>query len=277
MNYHIVVDSCCDLLPEMKEEMGIYSVPLTMTLGDKSFTDNENLNLSGFLEEMHACKEKIGSAAPSPSLYKDAFQSTGAQYAVTLSSRLSSSHAFALLGKEMAEEEETQNTYVFDSKSASAGETLVTIKLFNMISEGIHKPKIITRIESFIKEMKTYFVLDNIENLVKNGRLHKIAGKIVSTLNIKPLMGSDGDGNISFFSYSRGEKQTINRLTDTIEKSGKKTDGQTLVISHCKNPSLADKLKTTLLGRYHFKDIIIVPTGGISSLYANVSGIVMAF
>lgn len=125
--------------------------------------------------------------------------------------------------------------------------------------------------------MKTFFVLDNINNLVKSGRLNKTVGKIVSVFNIKPLMGSDGDGNIAFFSYACGEKQIIKKLSDTIMKSGKNTDGEKIVISHCENLSLAQKLMETIKNRYNFGEILIVPMRAISSVYANRKGIVMAF
>lgn len=66
--------------------------------------------------------------------------------------------------------------------------------------------------------MKTYFVLENLDNLVKNGRMNKITGKILSLLHIRPILGSDGDGNIAFFTQARGQNQIIEKLADTIEK-----------------------------------------------------------
>src|SRR5690606_38693849 len=125
--------------------------------------------------------------------------------------------------------------------------------------------------------MKTYFVLDNLDNLVKNGRLHKITGKLISILHIKPILGSDGDGNIALYGNARGEKQIINKLADTIERSGRKTDGESMVITHCNNPTLAEKLKDVVMQRYRFEEIVILPTKGLSSLYANEKGIIIAF
>lgn len=274
----IVVDSCCDLTPELSKSLGIVTVPLTMTLGEQSFVDDEDLNLPVFMEEMKICTSKVGSASPSPMLYKEAFRGSHSSFAVTISSKLSSSFASAMMGKAMAEEEDLgTDIHVFDSKSACAGEVLLALKIDKMIKDGHQKSKIISSIESFIKEMKTYFVLENIDNLLKNGRLNKITGKIISIFNVKLIMGADREGNIGLFSNARGQKQIIEKLAGTIEKSGRDTKGESMVIAHCNNPGLAERLMSTIKMRYHFKEILIVPTRGISSIYANDKGIVMAF
>ena len=276
MKYKIVADSSCDLTAEQRKEWGVTSVPFILTLGDKCITDDDTLDLPKFIDEMKNCKERIGSAAPSPLLYKEAFQGPHSSFAVTLSSKLSASYSSAMLGKSMAEEEGA-DVHVFDSKSATAGEVLIALKLRNMISKGFQKSVIISLAEGFIKEMKTYFVLDSIDNLLKNGRLNKITGKLISVLNLKPIMGSDGDGNIALYSHARGQKQIIEKLADTVEASGRNTEGESMVITHCNNRELAEKLSSAIQKRYHFKEILIFHTKGLSSVYANDKGIVMAF
>ncbi|MDQ0494211.1 DegV family protein [Paenibacillus brasilensis] len=277
MRYTIIADSCCDLTTELREQLQITTIPLNMTLGEKCFIDDDALDLPQFMEEMKACTTKIGSASPSPLLYKEAFQGPHTSFAITLSSNLSSSYASALVGKDMAEEENGADVHVFDSKSASAGQVLLALKLRKLIDEGYHKSEIISSLETFIIKMKTYFVLENLDNLVKNGRMNKITGKILSLLHIRPILGSDGDGNIALFTQARGQNQIIEKLADTIEKSGRDTVGESIVITHCNNPGLAEKLMNALKNRYQFKDIHIVSTRGISSMYANDKGIIMAF
>jgi len=181
-----------------------------------------------------------------------------------------------MVGKEMAQKEGAE-VHVFDSKSASAAEVLVALKIGEMIRAGLQRAMIIERVEDFIKHMKTYFVLESLDNLIKNGRINKVTGKIITVLNIKPIMGADSEGNIALFGHARGEKQIIERLADTIEKSGKDIRDKIMVIAHCNNPGLAEKLMVAIKQRYHFKDIVIVPTKGISSIYANDKGVVMAF
>lgn len=278
MGIKIIVDSCCDVTPELSKDLGIVTVPLTMILGEKNFTDDETLNLPAFMEEMKNSTGKVGSASPSPMLYKEAFQEARSSFAVTISSNLSSSYESAMMGKAMAEEEDPAvDIHVFDSKSACAGEVLLALKIDKMIKEGHQKSKIISSIEGFIKEMKTYFVLENIDNLLKNGRLNKITGKLISILNIKLIMGADKEGSIGLYSNARGQKQIIEKLANTIEKSGRETRGESMVIAHCNNHELAEKLMDAIKKKYYFDQIHIVPTRGISSIYANDKGIVMAF
>jgi DegV family protein with EDD domain len=276
MDQRIVVDSCCDVTPELCRELNITSVPLTITLGDRSITDDENIDLPQFMEDMKNCKSRIGSAAPAPALFKDAFMEAPISYAVTLSSNLSGSYASAMLGRELACEEGA-DVHVFDSKSAAAGEVLIALKTGEMIKAGIQKSEIIRSIEGFIKQMKTYFVLENIDNLLKNGRISKIKGTLITVLGIKPIMSDDGDGNIALYSHARGENQIIERLTDTIKRSDRSFEGQSLVIAHCNNPGLADRLMNEIKKRFPFREIHIVPTRGISSMYANMKGLIMAF
>lgn len=276
MDIRIVADSCCDLTDELKKKLGVVTVPLTMTLGETSYTDDDMLDLPEFMERMKACTSRIGSAAPNPALYEKAFSNANASFAVTISSNLSGSYSNALLGKSLAEQRGA-NVHVFDSKSASAGEALLIMKLRNLIREGLPQAEIVSRAEAFISGMRTLFVLDNIDNLLKNGRLNRIAGKLISAFHIRPILGSDGDGNISLFSHAQGWKQALKKLVDAVENSGRSTEGENLVITHCGNPSFAKELRLAIETRCRFKEIVVLPTRGLSSVYANEKGVIIAF
>lgn len=276
MPYQIVVDSCCDLTDEIKKDLNIKTVPLNLYLGDQHFVDDETLNIPNFIDDMKACNEKIGSAAPSPSLYHQQYEAATQSYVVTLSSRLSSSYSSAVLGMDMLETNE-HHVHIFDSKSASAGELLIAFQIRDLLASGVQHEELIERVELYIKEMKTYFVLDNTDNLMKNGRLGKVKGKLINILNIKPLLGSDGDGNIVAYGNCKGQNKIVKKMAETITESGKNTDGLRAVISHCQNETLALRLKQEMESIFKFKEIVIVPTGGVSSLYANEKGIILAY
>jgi len=88
-------------------------------------------------------------------------------FIVTLSSKLSGSHNNAILGNREAEENGFAPAHIFDSKTAAAGETLIAIKLHELIESDMPRNRIIETLQRFIDEMKTYLVLENYTNLQK--------------------------------------------------------------------------------------------------------------
>jgi len=273
----IIADSCCDLTDGLKEKLDVTHIPLTMRLGDKEFTDDENLDLEGFMTEMKACKEKVSSAAPPPHFFQNAIEKAKQSFVITLSEKLSGSYNSAIAGKELAEENGEASAHVIDSKSAAAGEALVAIKLWELMQNGMAENAIVQTINRFIDDMKTYFLLESYDNLQKNGRMSKVSGAIATILNIKLLMGSDGNGSIALVSKQRGINKAIEKIVSLIKESGRKTEGENLVISHCNNPDLAERLTDAIRRLYNFKEIFVIPMRGLSSMYADDKGIVLAF
>lgn len=271
MDYKIVADSSCDLTDELKEYLKVESVPLTLTVDGENYRDDEQLDVPAFVDKMKNSVSRIMSAAPSPADYSSKY-TDDATFVVTLSSRLSASYQNAVIGAQ-----NHPNVRVVDSKSASAGQTLIAIKLKELFEQKLSPEAIFSKIGQFVEDMKLYFVLDDPSNLVKNGRMSKIVGKIITTLNIRPVFGSDGDGNIKLFSSARGEDQAVKQLVAKIGESGKDTARENLVITHCNNEPLAKKLEAAIKSRFDFLRIYVVPMRGLSSLYANDRGIIMAF
>jgi len=277
MDYRIIADSCCDVTPELKEKWNVETVPLTLRLGDTELVDDDTLDLPGFMAKMKACTKKIGSAAPSPLLFQEAFEKAKNAFAVTISSQLSGTYQSAVNGARAALEAGAQFVHVFDTKSACAAEVLVSGKVRELLYQNLKPEAIIEKAEKFIGEMKTYFVLERYDNLLKNGRLSRITERIVSILGIRLIMGADGNGGIALYRKARGEKQVLEKMLTLIKESGKATKDAVMVISHCNNIAMAQKLCDAVKSRFEFREIHVVPTGGLSSLYADDHGVVMAF
>jgi hypothetical protein len=50
-----------------------------------------------------------------------------------------------------------------------------------------------------------------------------------------------------------------------------------MVITHCNNTEMATMLADEIRQRYKFKEILVLATRGLSSVYANEKGIIIAF
>jgi DegV family protein with EDD domain len=278
LKYKIIADSCSDLDVKLKKELyASDTIPFFINIDGETFVDDNNLNIHTLLAKMKACKTKMTTACPSPETFKDAFIKAGKSFAITISSKLSGSFSSAQIGGMMAKEEkEDTEVYVIDSKSAVCGEVLVASKIRQMLDAGELAHVVKEKVEEFIENMHTFFVLNDISNLVKSGRMSKLAGKITSILGIKPLLGAK-DGEIELFGKVKWKENIADKLLDMVSSCGRIINGDELVISHCNNLSLAKELKHKAKQRFNFGKIRTVATRGLSSSYACDKGIVMAF
>ncbi len=274
----IVADSCCDVNEEIKEKTNVALVPLTIQLKDQIYKDDETLDIDKFLELMKANKELPKTACPSPQDFLDRYQGDESVFVVTLSSALSGTYKSAVLAKEMfLEEAKEKFIHVFDSLSASVGETLVSLKISELIKKHYKETEIVEKVNAYIKEMKTFFMLESLDNLVKAGRVSPLIAKVSSILSIRPIMAGTDEGSIKLQEKVRGAKKAFRRFTEMIEEHGTRLEDKILGIAHCNCFDKALKFKEEVMKRYRFKDIIIVKTAGISSVYANEGGLVIAF
>lgn len=278
MNYKIVADSSCDLNEGMAEEFKISLVPFKIDIDENSFTDNSDLDLVNFVNTMKASPNPIRTSCPSPGDFVEEYKKADTIFAVTISSLLSGTYNSAILAKDMTLEEfPGKFVHVFDSKSASVGETLTALKIAELISEKCSNLEIVEKVENYIKEMKTYFISESLDNLIKNGRISKTKGLIANVLNLKPLMGATDEGEIELVENHRGSKKAFKRLVEIIGESKVSFEDRILAISHADALDRAMQLKEEIQERYNFKDVLIVETKGLSTAYVNDKGIILSF
>ncbi len=279
MAYHIAVDSCTDLTAVLKADRNITSVPLTLIVGEEVITDDETFDQEIFLRKMASSRLAASSACPSPESFMEAFgYDPYDTYVVTLSAELSGSYNSARLGADLLSEQYPEkNIHIFNSRSASCGQTLIVMKIRECLEKGKTFEDTVTEVERYISELKTMFVLESLETLHKSGRLKGLKAGFVSAFNIKPVMGSTPDGNIQQLDMARGIKKALAKMADLIGRDLMHPTEKYLAIAHCNCRERAEWLKLEIEKRYAFKEIIIVDTGGVSSMYADDGGIIIAF
>lgn len=278
MSYRILVDSCTDLPEEMKKSEHFKIIPLTLRLGDRVFVDNDEFNQKDFLKAMKDNPTSPKSACPSPQDYMNEFDFDGDIYVVTLSSALSGSNNSAELAKRLyLEEHPDKNIAVIDSRSASVGQTLITMKIEEYISEGYNFDQIELRVNAFRTGMNTKFVLESLDNLRKSGRLSHLKAIVANVLNIKPVMAGTTEGTIAKLEQARGINKALITMANIIEKDIIKPKERILAIAHCNCYERALFIKDEILKRIPFIDCFIVDTAGVSSMYANEGGIIVAY
>ena len=278
----ILADSCCDLSPELLKKTQARVAPLTITIDDTHYVDDGTVDIPPYLAAMKASKNPVRSACPSPDLYAEDIKAADDDcFIITLSAKLSGSHNAAVLGVQLAEEDMPEKkVHVFDSESASAGETYLALMIHDLIAAGKSFEQIVETVEEKIRSMHTLFVLDSLDNLVKNGRISKTVALLANVLSIRLLMSDDGHGAIKNISKARGIKGALTQMVETCRKhtEGLAAASQRLVISYCNCPERARQGRDMIREKCPaIGEIVMTPTSALSSMYANDGGVVIAY
>lgn len=278
MDHKIIVDSCGELPDVLKKSGCFRSVPLVLEVGGESIVDDETFIQADFLRKVKECPDCPRSACPSPQTYYDAFAGdAGHIYVVTLSAQLSGSYNSACTAKQMyGSDFPDKKIHVFDSRSASVGETLIGIKIQELEEAGHPFEEVVRLTEQYIDSQQTFFVLETLDTLRKNGRLSNLKALVAGALKIKPIMGSTPEGTICQLSQALGINKALERMVQEVLERCRDQEGRILAIAHCNCSERAKRVKALIEQKAYFKEIIIVGTAGVSSMYANDGGIIIA-
>lgn len=278
MRYKIIGDSCLDLTEDLKKDSHFEMIPFTLMVGDKQFIDDESFNQKEFLKIVKECPECPKTACPSPEMFKEAYECDAENiFVITLSSNLSGTYNSAVLAKGLYEEEHgKKNIAVIDSWSASSGELNIGLMIRDLCEQGMPFEEVVEKVTQYTQhEMKTYFVLESLDTLRKNGRLSGLQAFFATTLNIKPVMGAD-KGNIIKLDQARGINKALVRMCELAVKEAKNPETLRVIVAHCNNEARAQLVKEELSRRAPFKEILVTETAGVATVYASDGGIILA-
>ena len=277
MNYKIIGDSCLDLTEELKKDSHFQMIPLTLIVGEQTFIDDETFNQKEFIKIVAESPIGPKTACPSPEMFKEAYCCDAENiFVITLSGPLSGSYNSAVLAKALYEEEYGhKNICIINSESASSGELNIALHIRDLCEQGLPFEEIEKEANAYRDRMNTYFVLESLDTLRKNGRLTGLSAFFATTLNIKPVMGAE-KGQIIKLDQARGINKALQKMAEYVIKEGGNTDEKRLVISHVNAPERAQYVKEILCSKAKFREVVVTDTAGVSTVYANDGGIIVA-
>ncbi len=214
----ITGDSTNDLSPELLKKHNIKIKPLTITLGEHSYSDGVDID-PDFIYKYHSehgilPKTSAVNIAEMIDFFKPLVDEGYAIVHFALSSQMSSTYQNSMLAAE-----EFEDVYVIDSKNLSTGEGLLMLKAVEMAENGIDAKTIYDEISALVPKVDASFVIDNLEYLHKGGRCSALAALGANILKLKPCIevknGSMGVGKKYRGKYIDTLKTYVQeRLTD---------------------------------------------------------------
>lgn len=281
MKPRIISDSSCDLPKDFLEKDGIdFSlVPLKIIVGDHEFIDDETLNTKELIAAMKAEKTATSSSCPSPEDFAAELRKNKESYVITMTSGLSGTYNSARVARNMVlEEDDSLKISLFDTHATSPVMILMVMKLRDLIKTSeMDFDTISEKLALYLETLNLRFLLQDLSNLVKSGRMNRVAGAVASVLSIMPIFRSDDKGEIQLVTKARGIKKALSSLANMVEEKVQTQSQFPVVITHCNNFSQAEILKDLLENRFDLKEIYIFPMHGLTTYYSNDKGLLMAF
>lgn len=276
--WKIVADSGSNILEFTAPDnaFAYESVPLMLNIGTDVYVDNKDLDLNTLLDAMEKERTASSSACPSPNAYAQAFEGAENVLCFTLSSGLSGSYNSAMLGANMLKETHPDvNLHIFDTLSAGAEMDLLVHKAFDLAQTGISFDEMVRTLKEYHQHTDIVFMLESVDNLVKNGRLSKLVGSMIGLLGIRLIGIRTAEGKIELATKAKGTKRAMKSLLEEMQKRG--YQGGKVIVTHCLNPESADNFRQLILEQYPQADISILTMDGLCTYYAQRNGLLIGY
>lgn len=276
--FQIIADSGCDLrgLSHISPDALFARAPLRIIAGNKEYVDTFDLDTRQMLDEVYAFKGKTGSACPSPEEWAQHFRAADENYAIPISSALSGSYASAVIARDMVlAESPEKKIYIFDVHTAGSEMSLLAEEIARLASSGMPFEMVCSEAERYVQRTGLLFLLNSLDNLVKNGRVSKVAGMTAKLLNIKVLGVATPEGQVGLLHKCRGAEKTYATVVHEMRQRG--FCGGKVIIGHAHQPEGAHRLKERILAEFPGSPVVIMPNSGLCCYYAEDGGMIIGF
>lgn len=272
MSVRIISDSSCDIWK--LEGLDFVTVPLTISTDERTFVDDDSLDIRELLSYMKKYEGRSYTACPSVQKWMEAYEGADEIYVVCMTSVLSGTYNAAVIAKDMyLEDHPDAKIVVFDTLSTATQQVLFLENLADMVRAGLSFDEICKEGPKFLKDSYLFFAFNSLHNLAQNGRVNKVAASTVGILGLSILGTASKEGTLVTTGKCRGEKKTIQTLYEYIINAG--YCGGKVRITHIENPALAEHLADYIRIHYPMADIQIYPSRGLVAFYGEEGGIII--
>ncbi|SHF19469.1 DegV family protein [Alkalibacter saccharofermentans] len=281
----IMADSTCDLSEEMLKRYDISIAPLTVTIDGKTYRDRIDITADQFYSMMENLENPPTTGMPSPASFVDIMKEAVDNgyteiLCICMSSGTSGSYQSAALAKDYFYEEFPDSKikiHVVDSKCMSHGSGWLILKSARLRDKRATYQELIDFNETFKTNVKHFLTVDDLDHLIRSGRLSGASAIIGKMLKLKPIM-SMKDAKGAIVAKERGRKKVLSHYIKEFDKRNDEALTDFIIIGYTTDKSYAENLKTKLIEETSFKgDIYIMQMGVAVGTHVGPGGLSMFF
>ena len=267
MAYQIITDSCCDLPRNIKEQLQLTCIDITLMFRDRVWTDTSDEGLKTVYDGLRT-GEIATTAAANPQDWASVIEPVLADgrdaLVLAFSSGLSTTYQSAVIAAQELQEKYPERTVkVVDTLCASMGQGLLVWYACHQQQAGKSLEEVCAWCEDNKLNLCHWFTVDDLMFLKRGGRVSATTAVLGTMLNIKPILHVDDEGHLIKVSTARGRKASIDALAAKAAATALPGQNDTMFISHGDCQEEAEYLAKVLKEKHGVKEVIIGYIGGV--------------
>nr|WP_288931734.1 DegV family protein [uncultured Streptococcus sp.] len=278
MKLAVITDSSAFLPDSLRGNDHLFVLDIPVVIAGETYVEGKNLTASGFYEKMAAADDLPKTSQPSVAELEETLtRLAGEDYTHVLGLFLSSGISGFYQNIQYLKDEFPDLKIAFpDSKITSAPLGLMVENALIWAAEGQDFEEILLKIQRQIDGTSAFIMVDDLNHLVKGGRLSNGAAILGNLLSIKPILYFNDAGVIEVFEKIRTEKKATKRLIEVVEEKTASASYQVMVI-HGNAEEKAESLRQQLIAAGIADDISLATFGSVIGTHLGEGSVALAY
>ncbi len=274
----IVMDSTGYLTLDLIDQLNIKVVPLTVNLGNETFPENQLSNAELFTK-IEATNMLPTTSQPSVGSFLETYQTLAASgvteiVSIHLSQAISGTLTSARMAKELLSD---LNIQIYDSGASALGLGILAWCAADWAQAGCGAQDIIDNLTLLKPQTEIYFLVDNLDQLHRGGRIGGAAHLFGSLLNIKPILYFNTKGEIDVFDKIRSKSKAWQRVLRELDKALQTGQHYRLCLMHVHSPEEGENLLSQFQQAYPEHEIRLFEAGPVIATHVGPGAIGLVF
>ena len=256
MKVAVVVDSAVEVPPFVAKK--VFKVPIYITLGEERFRDGER-SIKWFFEMMRSKNIFPKTSQPTPFDFEEIYERLLEKekydhiLSIHISSKLSGTYQSAVVASERFK----GKISVVDSENAGFAPGILVCRVYQLLKKRVSLENILKDINELKHKIETIIALENVEFLIRGGRLSGLKALVGSVLKVSPIIRVK-KGTLEFLKNVRGMKKAINFIVNNVKERIKYEISA--IVSHIESKKYAEIFMNTLAERINLRKSYLFDT-----------------
>ena len=278
MKLAVITDSSAFLQAETLRKEDLFVLDIPVNIDGQEYVEGVNLTAQEFYEKMASASELPKTSQPSIAKLDEILSSLKAKgYTHALGLFLSSGISGFYQNIQYMKDEYEGLTIAFpDTRITSAPLGYMVESVLKWAEQGDDFESILDKVTEQIENTSAFIMVDDLDHLVKGGRLSNGAAILGNLLSIKPILYFNDQGVIEVYEKVRTEKKATKRLVEIVKEATANGNYQITVI-HGNAPQKAADLRQLLIDGGVATDVSIATFGSVIGTHLGGGSIALGY